>query len=164
MSIKDEKEHELEIEIIKTKIIQALPETVFKALTEPKKITQWFQDEAIFEPRVGGKIRLVTLKEIHPEWKLDRDYTMDGIIRKFIPNKTLSYTWKFNDTPDFSETTIIWELEPLNSNKTSVKLTHEGFTGKEKGNFSVDSHEQGWTEALEKLAKYCKSLPDTTKD
>jgi len=92
--------------IRKEKIIQAGPEVVFNALIEPEKITQWFQDQAVLDPRVGGKIRLATLKEIHPEWNLDRDYYMDGTINKFIPNKRLSYSWKFDDTPDFPETYV----------------------------------------------------------
>jgi len=45
-----------------------------------------------------------------------------------------------------------------------VNLAHIGFTGKEKGNFSIESHEQGWTEALDKLAKYSESLPPNVKN
>jgi len=150
--------------IRKEKIIQAGPEMVFNALIEPEKITEWFQDEANLDPRVGGKIRLVTLKEMHPDWKLDRDYYMNGTIIEFVPNKRLSYTWKFDDIPDFPETYVTWDLEPFNSDKTRVKLTHKGFTGKEKGNFSIESHEQGWTEALDKLAKYSESLPPSVKN
>ena len=78
--------------IRKEKIIQAGAEMVFNALIEPEEITEWFQDEANLDPRVGGNIRLVTLKEKHPDWKLDRDYYMDGAIIEFVPNKRLSYT------------------------------------------------------------------------
>lgn len=147
-----------EIDIRKEKIIQAEPKVVFEALTEPEKITEWFQDEAIIDARVGGKISLVTRKEIHPDWNLDRDYYMEGTIMKFVPNKRLSYSWKFDDTPDFPETFVTWHLNQINPNKTRVKLTHVGFTGREKGNFSPESHNQGWAEALDKLAKYCESF------
>lgn len=141
--------------ISKAKIIQAAPNVVFNALTQPEKITEWFQDEANLDNRVGGKISLVTRKEFHPDWNLDRDYHMEGTILEFVPNKRLSYSWKFDDTPDFPETVVTWELEQINSNKTRLKLAHAGFTGKEKGNFSIESHDQGWSEALDKLAKYC---------
>ena len=77
---------------------------------------------------------------------------------EIVPNKRLSYSWKFKDTPHFPETLVTWELEQINPNKTFVKLSHAGFSGKEKGNFSVESHIQGWTEALDKLAGYCESL------
>ncbi|TLX85795.1 MAG: hypothetical protein E6K97_12020, partial [Thaumarchaeota archaeon] len=54
--------------ISKAKIIQAPPNVVFNALSQPEKITEWFQDEATLDNRVGGKISLVTRKEIHPDW------------------------------------------------------------------------------------------------
>jgi uncharacterized protein YndB with AHSA1/START domain len=145
-----------EIDIRKEKIIQAAPKVVFDALIKPEKITEWFQDEAIIDAKVGGKISLVTRKEIHPDWNLDRDYYMVGTITVFVPNKGLSYSWKFNDVPDFPETFVTWDLDEINSNETRVKLTHVGFTGKEKGNFSFESHNQGWSEALDKLAKFCE--------
>jgi uncharacterized protein YndB with AHSA1/START domain len=146
-----------DIEVRKTKIIEGSPKVVFSALTEPEKLAEWFQDEADLDVRVGGQIRLVTLKEKHPECNLERNYYMEGTIMEFVPNKRLSYSWKFKDTSNFPETLVTWELEQINPNKTLVKLSHVGFSGKEKGNFSVESHNQGWTEALDKLAGYCES-------
>jgi uncharacterized protein YndB with AHSA1/START domain len=155
MSIRDEvKERQLEIR--KTIIIEASSDTVFKAITEQEELTQWFPDQAILEPRVLGKVRFTTLKELHPEWKLDRDYIMEGTIKEFIPNKKLSYIWKYRDTPDFPETTVVWELVEIAPDKTRVDLTHSGFTGEEKGLTSPESHNEGWTEMLNKLANYCK--------
>ena len=147
-----------DIEVRKTKIIERSPKVVFSALTEPEKLAEWFQDEADLDNRVGGQIRLVTLKEKHPEWNLERNYYMEGTIMDLVPNKRLSYSWKFKHTPNFPETLVTWELEQINPNKTLVKLSHVGFSGKEKGNFSVESHNQGWTEALDKLVGYCESL------
>jgi hypothetical protein len=46
-------------------------------------------------------------------------------------------------------------LEQIEPNKTKVKLNHTGFTGKEKGMTSLENHDLGWTEAIDKLAKYC---------
>jgi len=59
------------------------------------------------------------------------------------------------DTPDFPETTVVWELEEIGPNKTKVELTHLDFTGKEKGLTSIESHNEGWTDLMSKLAKYC---------
>lgn len=156
MVVKREKKDEFEVR--KTKIIEESPKVVFSALTEPEKLAEWFQDEADLDNRVGGQIRLVTLKEKHPEWNLQRNYYMEGTIMECVPNKRLSYSWKFKDIPNFPETLVTWELEQINPYKTLVKLSHVGFLEKEKGNFSVESHNQGWTEALDKLADYCKSL------
>jgi uncharacterized protein YndB with AHSA1/START domain len=58
---------------------------------------------------------------------------MEGTIKEFIRNRKLSYTWKYRDTPDFPETTVVWELVEIAPGKTRVELTHSGFTGEEKG-------------------------------
>lgn len=84
------------------------------------------------------------------------DYVMEGTIRIFVPNKSLSYTWTFHDVPGFPDTTVSWELDEVEPNTTRVKLTHSGFTGKEKGLTSFESHDKGWDVELSKLAKYCR--------
>jgi uncharacterized protein YndB with AHSA1/START domain len=81
---------------------------------------------------------------------------MQGTIKEFILNKKLSYSWKFDDMPDFPETIVTWELDEIEHNKTKLELNHSGFTGKEKGNFSIEGHTLGWTEALSTLVKQCK--------
>jgi uncharacterized protein YndB with AHSA1/START domain len=54
------KEAEQKEEIKKTIVIDASPEVVFKAITDPNELTNWFPDQAILEPRVGGKMTIVT--------------------------------------------------------------------------------------------------------
>jgi uncharacterized protein YndB with AHSA1/START domain len=59
MSIRDEVKGERP-EIMKTIIIEASTDTVFKAITEQEELTQWFPNQAILEPRVLGKVRFTT--------------------------------------------------------------------------------------------------------
>ncbi|MFZ0894307.1 MAG: hypothetical protein WAZ77_07370 [Candidatus Nitrosopolaris sp.] len=33
-------------------------------------------------------------------------------------------SWQVNDTPEFPETTVTWELEEIDANKTRVDLVH----------------------------------------
>jgi uncharacterized protein YndB with AHSA1/START domain len=145
------------MEISKTIVINASLEVVFKAISRPEELIQWFPDKATLESKVGGKVIFTTLKERHPEYSLERNYVMEGTVLDFVPNKKLSYTWTFNDVPAFPKTAVTWELESVepDSNKTRVRLTHVGFTGEEKGNTSFESHNEGWTQVLSKLAKYC---------
>jgi len=44
-------------EIRKVVEIDASPETVFRAISDPKELTNWFPDAVTFEPRAGGKFR-----------------------------------------------------------------------------------------------------------
>src|SRR5574339_635244 len=50
-------------------------------------------------------------------------------IVEIVSNKKLSYNWRYKDIPEFPETTVVWELEEVEPNKTRVQVTHIGFTG-----------------------------------
>ncbi|MGA8083952.1 MAG: SRPBCC domain-containing protein [Candidatus Nitrosopolaris sp.] len=153
---KGQKGEEETIEIKKSIVIDASPEVVFKAITDPNELTNWFPDHAILEPKVGGKMKLSFYKEKsendHP---CTGDASPEGTIKEFIPNKKLSYTWQHKDVPEFPETVVSWELEDIGANKTRVELIHSGFTGKEERK-SFKEHDQGWTYFLDRLEKYCK--------
>jgi hypothetical protein len=55
---------EQKIEIKKTIVIDASPEVVFKAITDPEELTNWFPDQAILEPGTGGKMKFSFTKKI----------------------------------------------------------------------------------------------------
>jgi uncharacterized protein YndB with AHSA1/START domain len=44
------------IEIKKSIVIESSLQVVFKAITDPEELAQWFPDQAILKSRVGGKI------------------------------------------------------------------------------------------------------------
>lgn len=43
------------LEIRKSIVVHAPLEVVFKAISDPEELTQWFPDQAILEPKVGVK-------------------------------------------------------------------------------------------------------------
>ena len=137
--------------------IDASTEVVFKAISDPLELTNWFPDAAILEPKVGGKFKISFYKDSDtPRMKMDQDFFNEGRVLEFVPNKKLAYTWQWEDMPDFPETIVTWELEQVNKNKTRVTLTHSGFTGKEEGPTSVEEHNRGWSLFLNELVSYCK--------
>jgi uncharacterized protein YndB with AHSA1/START domain len=62
MSSKDKQQTE-EIVIEKNVVIDASPEVIFKAITDPKELTNWFPDQAILEPKLGGKVKFGFYKD-----------------------------------------------------------------------------------------------------
>lgn len=152
MSAREETEREQKIEIKKSIIIASSTEVVFRAITDPKELTNWFPDNVIFDSRIGGKVRFSFYKEKSKD--LDRDYISEGTVKEYIPNKKISYTWQWN--PEFPETTVTWELKEIDANKTRVELVHSGFTGKEEGRLSAAEHDKGWSYFLGRLENYCK--------
>jgi uncharacterized protein YndB with AHSA1/START domain len=149
-------QEEDKIEIKKSIVINASPEVVFRALTDPKELTNWFPDSAVFNGRIGGQVRFSFYKERSKD--LDRDYSPEGIVKEFIPNKKVSYTWQLKDMPEFPETVVTWELEEIDHHKTKIELVHSGFTGKEGGKLSSKEHDQGWTYFLGRLKEYGEKM------
>ncbi|TBR23971.1 MAG: SRPBCC domain-containing protein [Candidatus Nitrosotenuis sp.] len=141
-----------ELEIRKTIEIDASPETVFKALSNQEEITQWFPDQAILEPKVGGKMKFTFFSR--GTKPLDRDFFPEGEIVEFVPNKKLSYTWIPKGIPDFPRTIVTWSLEKIGQSKTRVTVTHSGFTGKPHELYK--EHSYGWDYFANRLVEYCK--------
>lgn len=142
-----------DLEIKKSIEIGASPEVVFKAISDPNELTNWFPDAAILEPRVGGKTKFSYYKDSkRGTCARDHDKTNEGRVLEFVKNKKLVYTWQHMDVPDFPETIVTWELEEISKNKTRLTLTHTGFTSKDQ----VKDHFEGWSFFLNELASYCK--------
>jgi uncharacterized protein YndB with AHSA1/START domain len=138
-------------------VIDAPTEAVFKAITDPNELTNWFPDQAILEPKVGGKMKFSFYKNSkrgHQECGRDRDKFAEGTISEFILNKKISYTWENSYEPDFPRTVVTWELEKIENNKTSLTLLHTGFKAGEK----VKQYDEGWSHFLNELAKYCEKI------
>ncbi len=130
---------------------------VFGAISNPQELIQWFPDEAILEPRVGGFFKISFLKDSKkPKMKMDRNFVNEGKILEIIPNSKLVHTWKWKQFSDFPDTIVSWELAKISDNKTKLTLTHSGFSGHEKGPASIEEHNKGWLFFLNELVSYCK--------
>jgi uncharacterized protein YndB with AHSA1/START domain len=151
MSTKDAKQEQETIEIKKSIVINASPEVVFKAITDPNELTNWFPDQAILEPKVGGKMKFSFYKKNSDDHRR-MDYFPEGTIIEFIPNRKISYTWEHPNIPDFPRTVVTWELEKTEDDKTTLNLLHTGF----KVDKMFKEHDEGWSHFLNKLVKYCE--------
>jgi uncharacterized protein YndB with AHSA1/START domain len=136
-------------EIKKNIVIDATPEAVFKAITDPSELTHWFPDQAILELKIGGKMKFSFFKT-DSEYR-QMDYFPEGTITEIIPNKKISYTWQEPNIRGFPNTVVTWELEKMEDNKTRLKLFHTGF----KPDETAKKHNEGWSHFLGQLIKYC---------
>ncbi len=128
--------------------LNATPERVFSAWTEPEKIMRWFGPSGVqcthaeFEPRVGGRYRIAATS---PDGE---KYQVEGVIREFVANKKLVYTWAWHSTPE-RESLVTMEFKP-DGDGTLLTLTHEQFFDEE----ARDRHQHGWSGSLDKLEKF----------
>lgn len=144
------------MEISKVIEIDAPADVVFKALTVPEELTQWFPDQGAFEPKVGGKMHFVFLAGRN---QMDRDHHLYGEIVEIIPNKKLVYTFvpDSNYKPDGNgpkSTLVSWTLEEIGKDRTRVTLVHSGFTPDMENHFKQTT--AGWNYFIARLVQFCK--------
>jgi uncharacterized protein YndB with AHSA1/START domain len=82
-------------------------EKVWRALTEPGELRQWFPSRVELDLAPGGKVRFIELSDEYP--------SMDGEITDLDPPRLIAYTW---DTDH-----LRWELSP-DGGGCLLTLTH----------------------------------------
>lgn len=100
--------------------IDAPPEHVFKALTDPKEMERYIAQQATVELKVGGRYSF--------------GWESGGPIKilDLVPNELLSYSWRFEREGE-PETAVTWELAG-SGGKTRLTLVHSGFDPAEPRN------------------------------
>jgi uncharacterized protein YndB with AHSA1/START domain len=132
--------------IMKEVVLNAPVSKVWKALTDKTQMKRWYFDIAEFKAEAGFKFQFygVGLK--------GEKYLHLCKIIEVIPEKKLSYSWRYENYPGSS--LVIFELFP-EGNKTRLKLVHEGIEsfGTDNPDFAKKSFEMGWSEIIGKSIK-----------
>ncbi len=130
--------------------IEASPETVFTALTDPDQLAAWWGDDTIYRT-INWKIDL----RVGGLWSCEakgEDGTLGSVHGRFLeidPPRTLAYTW--NPSWDSAgETNVRYTLTPAASG-TRVSILHDGF-GSDVD--SLTGHLEGWSRVLAWLGSY----------
>jgi uncharacterized protein YndB with AHSA1/START domain len=128
--------------------LNASPEKVFSAWTDPQKIARWMGPSfaqvltAESNPRIGGRYRIV-LQAADGE-----QHDVCGTYREVVANKRLVFTWAWRSTPE-RESLVTVDLRP-DGDGTTLTLTHEQFFDED----ARDRHNDGWVTTLDKLEKF----------
>jgi uncharacterized protein YndB with AHSA1/START domain len=123
--------------------INASPERVFRALTEPADLERWFVQKAEVDLRQGGAIRL--------EWAPDA--VENGSILVLDPPHRLSYRWEALEP---SPTTITFELTAENDG-TRLRLFHTGIGQGEDWDRYYSAVSPGWNAHLANLTAWLET-------
>lgn len=128
--------------------LKAAPEKVWRALTQPEALSQWFAPGAGFttvakaDLRVGGRFHLVVTAPNGDE------HDVSGIYREIAPGIRLVHTWAWKSTPE-RESLVTIELRAADGG-TELTLRHEQFFDAE----ARDKHQHGWNGCLDGLERY----------
>ena len=128
--------------------LNAKPEKVYAAWTDPKKIVKWFGpdagqvEHAKTDVRTGGHYAVI----FHTED--GEQHHVSGVYRDVIPNEKLVFTWAWRTMPE-RESLVTILIKP-DGDGSLLTLIHEQFFDEE----ARDRHQRGWAGCLNKLELY----------
>ncbi len=127
--------------------LNASPQKVYSAWTDPEKIICWFGPQKVkpgslkadIDLRTGGRYRLCFTTE-------GGEYSeVGGVYREVVPNARLVFSWAWHSTPE-RESQVTLTFKP-DGDGTLLTLHHEQFADQA----ARDAHERGWNEIVDKL-------------
>lgn len=126
--------------------VAASPEKVFRALTDPKELEQWWGSDEVYRTfdwvsdlRPGGERSCQARSPGREELS-----TVKGEYVVIQPPKLLEFTWLASWEPGSSPSNVRIELDPVPAG-TRVTVVHSGL-GKEKKR--ADGYGDGWGRVL----------------
>lgn len=138
--------------VVKEIKINASVSKVWKAITDKDEMKNWYFDLEKFEPRVGFEFQFKGGTE-------ERQYIHLCKIKEVVPEKKLSYSWKYESDPGIS--IVTFELFP-EGNSTKLKLTHEGLENfsQENPDFARENFDKGWEDIIGRSIKEYLEKPE----
>jgi uncharacterized protein YndB with AHSA1/START domain len=128
--------------------LNATPEAVYAAWTDPEKIVKWFGPDAgpvkqaEADVRTGGRYAVIFHTEDGEE------HHVSGTYLEVVPNEKLVFTWAWRTMPE--RASLVTVLVKPGGGGTVMTLIHEQFFDEP----ARDRHREGWTGCLDKLERY----------
>ncbi len=128
------------------RVINARPERLFRAWTDPEKARPWLTNggDLILQPHVGG---LFFLNMVYNE----HTYPHYGRYLQVEKDRLLEFTWMSQGTLG-KESVVRVTFEPQGE-RTKVTIVHSGLPDEK----NRDEHHGGWTEILEWMEQRLES-------
>lgn len=127
--------------VIIERILNASVEKVWKAITSKDEMKQWYFNLAEFKPEVGFEFKFYS--GASPE----NQYLHVCKITEIIPEKILTYSWRYDGYEGISYVTFELFQE---EGKTRIKLTHKDLETFPADNpdFIRENFAAGWTHII----------------
>lgn len=150
-------QHELVLE----RILDATPEQLFHAWTEPELMKQWFAPKPWTTVRIENDVRagggsLVVMRS--PE---GQDMPCPGVYLEVVPNRKIVFTdaytagWVPSQKPFF---TGIVTFEPVEGGKTRYTARALHWTAEDRETHEKMGFHEGWGQCAEQLAEVAKRI------
>jgi uncharacterized protein YndB with AHSA1/START domain len=137
--------------VIKKLFRNVAPPRLYAAWTDPQTVARWYGPEGFvntiheMELREGGRYRLTMTAPDGTRHPLSGSYRLLDRPNRIV----LSWTWEKDAAGNAGRETLVTVTFRAVGSDTEMVLTHEGFASTEE----VETHNQGWTGAFNKLAE-----------
>lgn len=137
-------------ELVITRTFDAPRALVFRAWTKPEHMVRWFGPKNFTTPsctmdfRPGGAYRACICS---PD---GQEYWMRGIYREIVEPERLMFTFSWEEEGERGRETLITVTFGDLGEKTRMTFRQAFFESVEQR----DSHHEGWSECLDRLAQY----------
>jgi uncharacterized protein YndB with AHSA1/START domain len=143
--------------IEKRVLIQASPEVIFKALTDPSDLSRWFCDRATCDPREGG--------ELTAYWKTGKTgQTGKAIFTRIVALSQVELLWIDDGCGPPSEGTrhvLSYQISAARSG-CELRMRDEGSPPPDPD--TLDFMDSGWISVLMELKDFCEQKERTGKN
>lgn len=134
-----------------TRFINASPDRVYAAWTDPAQLSEWFAPEGVrtrsiaADVRVGGKYRWDLITQEGEAWAAFGEY------RELVRGKKIVFTWQWDNDQAWENQTSLVTVELFDRRgETELRLRHEQLPSEE----SRDRHSEGWNSVLDRLEEF----------
>ena len=130
--------------------IKATPAKVYAALTDSKKMVQWWGPDAgptlraEADVRPGGRFSIV-FRLLNGD-----EHNPTGVYKEVVPEKKLVFTWEWPEMPE-RESLVTFLLAPFDGG-CELTLIHAQLPEEARA-----SHEQGWSGWFNKLQDFLET-------
>jgi uncharacterized protein YndB with AHSA1/START domain len=131
--------------LIKEVLLNVPASKVWKAITDKNQMKEWYFDFKEFKPEVGFEFQF----EGGPD---DRTYLHLCKIAEVVPEKKLSYGWRYDGYP--GDSLVTFELFE-DGIRTRLRLTHENLEsfGTDNPDLAKENFVEGWNHIIGKSIK-----------
>jgi uncharacterized protein YndB with AHSA1/START domain len=148
-------------ELVLTRVIDAPPESVYRAWTEPELLKQWFTPRPWTTPVVETDVRpggsnLIVMRS--PEGV---EMPNRGVYLEVVPNERLVITDAFTQAWEPSEKpfmTLVLTFEDAGEGRTKYTARVRHWTVVDRESHEKMGFHQGWGMATDQLAEVARSL------
>jgi uncharacterized protein YndB with AHSA1/START domain len=144
-------------EILGSRLLDAPPDIVYKAYTDPEAIAQWWGPARYtttvekLDVRPGGAWRFIQRATDGGE------HIFSGVFREVVPSSRLVFTFNYEAMPGHEAVETI-TLEPADGGRTTVTDNLRFQNREDRDGMIQSGMEEGAAESIERLAALLKRL------